>query len=156
MSTSHPGLCSLGGVSSLDLTTAAVRPENSIYCSKSRNHTSASSFNFPSILYLPPLSVTFPFGLLSYSLYNLHNYCWAGLPQLYLSPLLSPLCLEGIWLQGISMCKRHAKPDWPCLYSRPKVRGQHTTSPSIFKCYGLAHFHCTPDLDLPLYFETKM
>lgn len=72
-----------------------------------------------------------------------------------LLPPPTPQCLEDIWLQGISMCKRHAKPDRPCLHLHPKIRGQHTISPGIFKCYGLAHFPCTPDLDLLLYSQDK-
>lgn len=56
------------------------------------------------------------------------------------------------------MCRRHAKADWPSLFSCPKARGQHTISPSILsalKCSGLTHVPYTSDLELLLYSRQK-
>lgn len=143
-------------MSSLDLTTAAVRPEKEQH-RLLRVQKSHDCF----VLQLPfhfvssPSVCDFPIGPIILFIIQPTQLLPDRIATAVSAPSSLPR-LEDIWLQGISMCKRHAKPDRPCLYSRPKVRGQHTISPSIFKCYGLAHFPCTPYLDLPLYFETKM
>lgn len=73
------------------------------------------SSSFPPILYLSPLSVTFPFGLVAYSLYNLHNYSRAGLPQLYLAPP-SPTIWKRSSYKVFQCVKTHAKADWPAMF----------------------------------------
>lgn len=147
-----------GGVSSLVLITTAVRPEKEeqlwLRVQKSRD---CFVLQFPFHLSSSPSVCDFPIWLIILFIIQPTQSLQGRTATAVAapSPFLPPNCLEDIWLQGTSMCKRHAKPDCPCLYSRPKVRGQHTKSPGIFKCYGLAHFPCTPDLDLPLYSQDK-